>query len=119
MGMKYKIKYGDIVVDQEGESIEDAIQEYHDKNICHINYNGFGSSVIVESGEMENNHKETWHFWIAYVEGDLFISRIVTQGIYRKGVIAKDKRDRAAKKLGISVEEIKHNKWEHEEFNWE
>jgi hypothetical protein len=34
-------------------------------------------------------------------------------------VIAKDKWDMASKKLGISVEEIKHNQWEHEEFNWE
>ena len=117
--MKYKIKYGDIVVEQEGCFPWDAIQEYHYKNIYNINYNGFGSSVIVESGEMGNNHKETWHFWVASVDDDPFISRIVTQGIYRKGVIAKDKWDRAARKIGVSVKEISHNEWMHEGFDWE
>lgn len=113
--MIYKFRHKDKEVEYEGETIEEAIQNYH-----YDKYDSLSSLVgvkfIVQPEDFPGSRRESWHLILFDTDEGQIISRVCWNGIFRKGgfstpLIRKQLWEEVASTLGVRVEEIKHNNW--------
>lgn len=113
--MRYKTQIGRIEFEEENiDDLMEVVNQYHYDHSHTYFVESIGcervASVHVDQNEMGNKNKERWDFWAFDIDGATYISRVCHSGIWRHGNNYKAGQwERAAKKLGVAIEQIKCN----------